>query len=317
MLENPSHVVYGCNGPVGREVVRRLHGQGHSVRGICRSEHAEVPPDVEVIAGDAADSVATATLSEGAQAVICCVGVDYTRWPELWPPIIHGLIEGCSRSGAKLVFADNLYAYGPVQGPLREDLEGTRFGVKPELRARLAHQLLKAHADGRIRVAIVRASDFYGPGVTNAMLGDRVFPAALTGEPAQLIGDIDQPHTFTYVPDFARALVTLAEREEALGQIWHVPNAPALSTREVVTRIFSAAGHEPRVNVPPGWLLSGLALVNPLLRELKEMSFVWDRPYVVDHAKFAGTFYADHTPLDQGIKATLDWYRTQMKQLSG
>jgi nucleoside-diphosphate-sugar epimerase len=311
MPPNPSHVVLGCNGPVGLEVVRQLHDEGHTVRGVCRSGLAQVPEGVEVVAGDAADSVATAALSEEADAIICCVGVDYTRWPELWPPIIHGLIEGCSRSGAKLVFADNLYAYGPVNEPLREALSGTSYGVKPALRARLASELLKAHTNGRLRVAIARASDFYGPGVTNAMLGERVFPAALAGRSAQLLGDIDQPHTYTYAPDFARALVTLAERDEGLGQVWHVPNAPALSTREVVTRIFAAAGHEPRVRVLPGWLLSAVALFSPLLREVRAMGFLWDRPYVVDHTKFAQAFDDRHTPFDEGIRATLDWYRAR------
>ena len=232
--------------------------------------------------------------------------------PELWPPIIDGLLAGSETAGAKLVFADNLYSYGPVQVPITEDLTPTTFGRKPALRAQLSKRLLEAHESGRVRVVLGRASDFYGPGVTNAILGERVFPAALRGKSAQLLGDIDQPHSFTYVADFARALVTLGAEDEALGQIWHVPNASALPVRQVVERIYAFAKTEPRLSPMPGWMLTLLAVFVPIMREIKEMSFLWDRPYVVDHSKFENAFWGDFTPLDEGLKRTLEWYREKV-----
>ena len=302
-------VVVGCNGPIGTELMRRLGADGRSVRGVSRSGRAEAPSGVELVAGDVGNVDDARRCCDGAAVVYCCVGVDYTRWPELWPPIVDGLIAGSEAAGAKLVFADNLYSYGPVAGPMTEDLPPTSFGKKPALRARISAQLLAAHEQGRVRVVLGRASDFYGPGVLNAILGERLFPAALRGKSAQLLGDVDQPHTFTYAPDFARALQTLGERDEALGQVWHVPSAPALPVRKVVELIYELAGKPPRISPMPGWMLATLAIFLPIMRELKEMSFVWDRPYVVDHKKFAAAFWDDFTPLQAGLERTLEWYR--------
>ena len=289
--------------------MRRLHERGARVRGVCRSGRAEAPAGVEVHAGDIADAGQAAELAADAEVVYCCVGVDYSRWMEVWPPILDGLLTAAA--GKKLVFADNLYSYGPVDGTLTEDLPLTGYGVKPALRSRLTETLLGAHAEGRIQVALVRASDFYGPGVRNSMLGERVFPLALQGKAAQVIGDPDQLHSFTYAPDFSAALIEVAGADDAFGQIWHVPNDRARTPRQVIERLYELTGGKPRVQVLPGFLLRLLGLFNPILREVGEMGFLWDRPYVVDDSKYRRRFDLTPTPLDDGLAATLDWYRDQ------
>ena len=267
------HVVFGANGPVGVELVRQLVAQGIGVRAVCRSGRADVPAGVEVVAGDAGDKEQVCRLCEGAGILYCCVGMPYTEWREQFPPVIDGLIAGGEQSGARLVFADNLYCYGPADGPLTEDLPATRYGVKPALRARLAENILEAHRQGRISATILRASDFYGPGVTNAMLGERVFPALLEGKKVQLLGDVDLEHTYTYVPDFARGLITVALSAQALGRAWHVPSAATLSTREVLEIAARLPGRSLEISALPGWVLGLLALFNPVMRELKEMQY--------------------------------------------
>ncbi len=306
---DPLHVVVGCNGPVGLELMRLLDGRGVRVRGLCRSGRAEAPDGVEVLAVDIGDARGARDATADAEVIYSCVGVDYTRWRELWPPIVDGLLTAAS--GKKLVFADNLYSYGPVTEPMTEDLPLTGYGTKPALRARMTETLLGAHAEQRLAVALVRASDFYGPGVTNSMLGERVFPMALAGRPAQTIGDPDQPHSFTYVPDFALGLATVADSDDAWGEIWHVPNAAAMPLRQVVERVFQMAGHVPRLRAMPLWLVKVSGLFSPLMRELDEMRFVWDRPYIVDDTKFRRHFGLDPTPLERGLDSTLRWYREQ------
>ena len=308
MSQSATNVVFGCNGPVGAELMHQLAALGGKVRGVCRSGRAEAPEGVEVVAGDASDAAEVARLAAGAATVYCCIGVDYARY-ELWPPIVEGLIGGCGRAGVPLVFADNLYCYGPVDGPLREDLPMTTFGRKPSLRARIAERLLAAHAAGTARVAIARASDFYGPRVLVSALGERVFPAVLAGRAAQVLGDPSRPHAYTYVPDFARALITLAGHADAFGQAWHVPNAAARPTREVVEAVFRLAGTRPRLSALPPWLVGALRPFVPVMGELAEMMFQWRRPYLVDHSKYASRFGDHATPLEQGLAATLDWYR--------
>jgi nucleoside-diphosphate-sugar epimerase len=262
---------------------------------------------VEIVAGDVSNIDTARRLAEDAEVVYSCIGIPYPRWREGWPPIVEGLLAAAQ--GRRLVFADNLYAYGPVDKPLREDLPPTTFGRKPALRARMTFNMLAAHRSGRTQVVLVRASDFYGPRVRNSLLGERVFGAALEGRRAQLLGDIDQLHTYTYAPDFARALAILGDEERALGHIWHVPNAPARTTREIVEIVYRLAGNEPRIGVMPSWLVHGLALVWPLIRELKEMEFQRDRPYLVEDQRARKTFGLDHTELEEGLAGTLDWYR--------
>jgi nucleoside-diphosphate-sugar epimerase len=289
--------------------MRRLATRGVRVRGVCRSGKAEAPEGAEVAAGDIGNAGRAEELCHGAEVVYGCLGVDYTRWPELWPPIVDGLLAGAAAAGARLVFADNLYSYGPHDAPLTEDLLLTEYGKKPALRARMTERFLQADSDGRVPVALVRASDFYGPRALNSLLGERVFPMAPTGKKAQLIGDIDQPHTYTYVGDFARALVSVAEDPEAMGQIWHVPSSPARSTREVVEMIYDLAGSEAQSSVLPEGMLTIIGLFSPMMRQLKEMRFTRDRPYIVDHTKFAARFWDDWTPLEDGLRATLEWYQ--------
>lgn len=302
-------VVFGCSGPIGTGLMEALAAQGAEVTGVCRSGHAEVSPGVRILAGDASDRDTTVRLARGADVIFGTMGLPYPEWMTGWPPIIDSLLAAAEATGARLVFADNLYAYGPQTAPLREDMPPTTYGRKPALRARMARMLLDAHAAGHARVAIVRASDFYGPRVRLSQLGERVIGRLLNGKPAQGLGDPDQPHTFTYAPDFVRALVTVAGADEASGEIWHVPNAPPIALRAVVAKVAALAGRPAKLSTIPGWMLSGLALVNPLMRELKELQFQLDRPYLVDHSKYATRFGSGFTPMEEGLRATVEWYQ--------
>lgn len=305
-------VVFGCNGPIGTALMERLARAGHEVVGVCRSGEAEAPAGIRIEAGDVRDGEAAARLAAGAEVVYSCIGIPYPLWVDLWPGIVEGLLTTAESAGARLVFADNLYAYGAKNRPLSEDMRLTDYGSKPTLRAKMARTMLEAHRVGRARVALVRASDFYGPRVTNAALGERVFSYLLAGKPVQVLGDPDAPHAFTYAPDFARALETMAGAEDDdYGQAWHVPNAPALSQREVITLAGELAGKTVKIRSLRRRMVSALALFSPMLRELKELMHQWELPYRVDHSKWAERFGADPTPLGEGLRATLDWYRAR------
>ena len=221
-----------------------------------------------------------------------------------------GLIHAASSTGARLVYADNLYAYGPVDGPLTEDLPPAAKGPNGRLRAELAKTLLDAHRSGKMQATIGRASDFFGPGVRLSTVGERVFGAAVQHKSAQVLGDPDQPHTYTFVGDFARALVVLGEREEAQGGVWHVPSAPTISTRQFVEVIAAQAGYRVGIQRTPGWIVRALGVVNPTLRAVAEQLYQSEHSFVVDHSKFARTFDLAPTPHAESIRRTLDWYRS-------
>jgi nucleoside-diphosphate-sugar epimerase len=304
------NVVFGA-GPLGLAVARALASRGRPVRVACRSGRAAVPAGVEVVAVDATDDMAAPAICRGAAVVYHCANAPYAAWVSGLPPLMAGILSGAEASGARLVYGDNLYMYGPVEGPLTEDLPARAPGPNGRVRAQLAEAVMEAHAAGRVRATIGRASDFFGPHVLGSTMGDRVFPALLAGRPAQVLGNPDMPHTYTFIDDFARALVTLGERDEALGGIWHVPSAETLTTRQFVTLVCEEAGTTPRVTAAPRWMVALLALMSPLMRAVKEQLYQSERPFVVDHGKFARTFDARPTPHRDAIRLTLAWYRAR------
>jgi len=306
------HIIFGCSGPIGVGLMECLAATGYDVVGVCRSGESEAPTSARIERGDLRDTETVKRLADGASVVYGCVGIPYPDWPREWPPIIEGLMTAAESSGARLVFADNLYCYGPQDVPLREDLPYTESGKKPALRARLARTMLAAHATGRARIALVRASDFYGPRVRSAALGERFFPNLLAGKSADLLGDANQPHSFTFAADFCRALQLVAEADDDVyGQAWHVPNAPSRTQREIVEMTAELCGTQAKSRSLRGPVLSLIGLIDPIVRELKEMMPQWERPYLVDHSKWEARFGANPTPMEEGLRATVEWYRLQ------
>ena len=311
MSSDRVNVVLGA-GPVGRAVVERLRARDLKVRVVTRSGQARVPAVVEVRQSDAADPGLLTRVCDGASVVYGCVGLDDRRWHERWPPVMEGMLSGVAAVGARFVFMDNLYMYGPTTTAVSEELPLTSYGRKPATRARITRMWRAAHESGRLQVVAVRASDFYGPGVARSAFGEPSFGRIIQARAAQCQGDIDQIHSLSYVPDVARALVTLGEADDdAMGQAWHVPNAPDRTVRELLQLFADVAGQTLTVAVKPRLALTLGALVNAAIREEKEMSYLWDRPFRVDASKFAWRFWSDATAFEDGMRATAEWYRRQ------
>src|SRR5215210_3918749 len=304
------HVVFGT-GAVGMSVMDELIRRGRRrVRMINRSGRARVPHGVEVVGGDATDEAFTREASEGASVVYFALNPPYDKWPELFPRLQAGVLEGAASAGAKLIAMENLYMYGPTDGrPITEDLPYAATTRKGTVRARMSKELMEAHTSGRVRVAIGRASDFFGPRVLVSAAGEQVFGRAVEGKSAQVAGDPDQPHTYTYAPDIGKGLAILGEREEALGQVWHLPSPETLTTRQFVEMIFEEVGKPARLQAAPKIVLRALGIFNPPLRETIEMLYEFEEPFVVDHSDFARTFGDHATPLGEAIRETVRWYR--------
>jgi nucleoside-diphosphate-sugar epimerase len=268
-----------------------------------------VPDGVEIVAADMTDPTAARTACSGATVVYNCTNVAYNEWPEKLPPLWSGITEGAAANGARLVCGDNLYAYGPVAGVLHEALPPAATGRKGRTRARLAAEVMAAHATGRVRATNGRAPDFYGPWVRISALGEQVFTAALARKPVPVLGDPDLPHTYIYIHDFARALVMLGESEHAYGEVWHVPSAPTITTRDLVALVGEELGRKLSLRAAPAWMISALGLVNPVMRELRETAYQFTAPFVVDHSRFERIFGATVTPHREAIRHTLEWYR--------
>ncbi len=307
------HVIFGT-GPVGLAVMDVLLCRGKGVRLVNRSGRAAVPAGVQVVAGDATDTAFTRQVCAGAAVVYQCSNPPYTEWAERFPPLQAGVLAGAAAAGAKLVSMENLYMYGPTGGKaLVESLPYAAQTRKGKVRAAMAEALLTAHAQGKVRVAIARAADFYGPRVRVSALGERIFPAALRGKTVQVLGNPDLPHTYTYMPDIGRALALLGEEEQALGQVWHIPSAATLSTRQLLQMVGEVIGKPVRIQRAPKLLLQLLGRFNADLREVLEMIYQFEEPFVVDGSKFSQAFGCQATPLPAAIQVTVDWWRENDK----
>ena len=304
MNEGSLHVVLGT-GPLGLAVVRHLAARWDRVRAANRGGRADLPNGVEVVGANVAEAADAKRACDGAAVVYHCANPPYAKWADLHPPLMDAIIEGAAAAGARLVFGDNLYAYGPVNGPLKEDLPDLAQGPNGRTRARIAETLMRAHESRRIQATIGRGSDFFGPHAHLSTVGDRVFARAIAGKPAQVLGNPDAPHTVTHIDDFGRALVTLGERDEALGQVWHVPNADTVTMRRFVQMAFEAAGRSPRLRAAPRWGIAMAALFDPTLRAVREQLYQSERPWVVDSSKFERAFGWSATPLPDAVAATV------------
>jgi nucleoside-diphosphate-sugar epimerase len=306
------HVVCGT-GAVGMAVMDELVQRGpRRVRMINRSGRTRVPHGVEVVGGDATDEAFTREASEGASVVYFALNPPYNKWPELFPRLQAGVLEGAANAGAKLIAMENLYMYGPTDGrPITEDLPYAATTRKGTVRASMSKELMEAHKSGRVRVAIGRASDFFGPRALTSAAGEQVFGRAVDGKSAQVAGDPDQPHTYTYAPDIGKGLVILGEREEALGQAWHLPSPETVTTREFVEMIFEEVGKPARVQAAPKILLRALGLFNPGMRETIEMLYEFEEPFVLDDSRFKQEFGDHATLLREAIQRTVRWYREE------
>ena len=308
----PTHVVVGASGGTGSAVVRELAARGRPVRAVTRRGATDAPEGVEQMAADVATAEGARRACEGAAVVYHCAQPPYTEWPELFPPMTQAVIDGAAAAGAKLVFADNLYAYGPSDGPMTEETPQRAQGAKGRTRIEMADAVLGAHADGRLRCTIGRSSDYYGPRGTASTAGENLMEPALRGEKARWIGSLDQPHTLNYLGDMARALVTLGERDEADGQVWHLPAAEPLTGRQFLELVFEAAGHPPKIGVAPRSLITIAGMFNPLVRELKETTYQFARPFVSDASKFQNAFGPfEPTPHPEAVEETVEWFRRQ------
>lgn len=305
-------VVFGY-GAAGRAITQELLARGDAVRVAQRRRPADLPPRAGFVECDILDPEAVLRAVEGASQVVLAVGFPYDRrvWREVWPKTITNLVEACAATGARMVFVDNLYQLGPQREPRREDMPLSDRGAKPAILSAVARIWMAAAQAGRVRIAALRASDFYGPGVPMSHIGSTGFGALAEGKTAMLLAPPDTPHDFAYVPDIARAVVHLLDApDDAYNQAWNMPCAPTLTPRQILRLGAEAIGVKPKILAIPLSLLPVLGLFMPFMREVADVSFTWDRPYMVDGSKFSRRFNFTPTPFEVGAPATARSFAT-------
>ena len=303
------HLILGA-GQVGPEIARQLAAAGESVAIATRNGRDSGIPGVSSVSVDVSDPAQVRAATAGVAVAYFACQPAYTDWPKGFPPLVEGVLSGLRGTGTRLVVVDNLYAYGPTGGrPITEDLPWAATTRKGAVRARMATRFMEAHRAGDVPVAVGRASDFFGPGAVELSAGERLFGPVLAGKTVRALGDPDALHSHTYLPDFARALIELGRHDEALGDVWHVPTAEAVSVRRFVEMAASAAGTTPKLAPTSKPMLRLAGLFVPILREFPEMWYEFAEPFVLDSSKIERAFGLRPTPLEESVPMTVEWYR--------
>lgn len=300
-------VVLGA-GPAGTALAAELVRRGHPVRLVDRAGTGPALEGVDRFAADVATPEGARAAVEGAGVVYHCVNVAYHLQVEAMPRIQQAVLAAAEAEGARLVVLDTLYPYGETHGAvMTEDTPWNATTDKGVMRAELDARYLAAHAEGRLRVVLGRSADFVGPGVLNSTLGGAVFPAALTGGEVPAFGDIDLPHSYTYIGDVAAGLATLGENPDGDGRVWHLPTAPALTTRRILDMIGERVGRpltltvvsEPRAFGP---------FDEVFMEAYAEMFYQHTEAQIVDSSAIEKAYGLVPTPLSATVDATLAWY---------
>jgi nucleoside-diphosphate-sugar epimerase len=312
MPTTPVHTILGAGGSVSNELVKQLAEHELPFRLVGRHP-AGAPCATETRTADLTNQRQTIDAVAGSSIVYLLVGLKYNRkvWAEMWPRIIDNTIEACKQAGARLIFFDNVYMYGRVNGPMTEQTPYHPCSKKGEIRAAIATTLEHEWKSGSLTAMIARSADFYGPGAKNGVANAMVFePTSHGKKPMCLVSD-SLPHSYTYVPDAAQALLTLAECESAWNQKWHLPTRPnPPNGRDFIT----AAAHA--MNRPAAYRVLGRPMVrigglfNPLVREVYEMLYQYDAPSLFDSSKYAHAFGFNGTSYAEGIQATAASYKS-------
>jgi nucleoside-diphosphate-sugar epimerase len=312
MSKDSLHVVIGA-GPLGRAVAEEASRAGNRVRIVSRSGRATLP-GVDPVAADMLLADAARAACAGAAVVYQCAAPAYQHWARDFPTLQENVLQGAVRAGAVLVAAENLYGYG-VAGTLHEGLPMVATTRKGRTRAALSERLMRAHADGEVRTVAGRASDVFGPGVRVSATGERLWPALLAGKSVGWLGDPDLPHSLTYLPDFARALVTLGSDERAWGRAWHVPSPAPLTPRQVIGRVARLAGlAAPTIKPISTFGLRLAGLLVPAAGELVEMAYLFQAPLIMDDTAFRTAFGHEPADWDTALAATLAFWQDERRR---
>lgn len=305
------HTILGAGGAIGTELVKGLAQMGRRVRLVGRNPKL-VEGASEIISADISNLDQTIAAVSGSSVVHLLVGLKYDVkvWRELWPRIMNNAIEACKRTKAKLIFFDNVYAYGKVHGQMTEETPFNPCSKKGEIRAQIATTLVNEIKAGHLNALIARSADFYGPNARTSVLNILVFDKFAKGTTAFWLVNDSVPHSFTFTPDAAKSLVLLAGAETAWNQTWHVPTASNPPTgKEIIPMVAKAFGIEPKYRILRRPMIKIAGLFAPDIRESYEMLYQSDAEYLFDSTKFSKAFNLEPASYSEGIKHTATAYK--------
>jgi nucleoside-diphosphate-sugar epimerase len=305
-MSDIKEIVIGT-GMLGRAVIRILKAQGHQP--IVVNRHGGSVEALQAVSCDISKPGALATLLGDQARIYLCASPTYSQWKQQFPLFIEGICQAVKGREVQIVYADNMYAYGEQDKPLVESTPLAAKTIKGRVRAEAAQKLLALHGQDGVKICILRASAFFGPDVDNSVIGSSTIRNVLAGKPAYLVGNPDLIHSFTYLPDQARCIVTLGSEDSAYGEVWHAPSTSDQSIKSFLTSIAQQTSHPLKIRTAGRLMLRVMGLFKPDMAELIEMLYQFEKPLIVNSDKIRRRFGLTCTPMQQALSETVAWIR--------
>ena len=298
------HTILGAGGPVANALTRELLSNNETIRLVSRKPVKTTGKNITWQKADLLNYAELLVASKGSDVIYLCAGLVYDKeiWKVQWPVIMQNVINLAKETGARLIFFDNVYMYGLVNGPMKEDTPYNPSSVKGEVRAGIATKLMDEAKAGNIKASIARGADFYGTDSGNSFFDMMVLTNYAKKQTAQWIGDPNKLHDFSYIPDMGKGMYLLGQNPASDNQVWHMPTAPAISGKELIelsAKIYSVG---PKYFAVKKYMLWVYGLFNKTVMGTVEMYYQYNHDYIFDSSKFEKAFDFKPTGYKEGIK---------------
>lgn len=302
--------ILGAGGIIGIELAKHLPQYTNHIRLVNRNPK-QVNPTDELFKADLLNPNDVLKAVEGSEVVYLTVGLPYRIevWQKDWEIVMRNTINACNSHNAKLVFFDNVYMYGKVNGEMTEETPLHPTSEKGKVRTKLVQMLRDEIAKGQLTATIARSADFYGPASNTSVMSILAFQNAAKGKKAQLLLTDSLKHSYTYTPDAGKFTALLGNTPDAYNQEWHLPTAKPITGKEFMQIMADATGTKPNYMVVPKWMLSIIGWFVKDIKESMEMLYQYEVDYIFNSDKFENYFNVKPTPYSEGIKTTLEFYK--------
>ena len=303
-----THTILGAGGVIATELTKELLKNGQSVKLVSRQPKA-LSAKTDIAAADLTNYEQTKAAVSGSNVVYLCAGLVYDRkvWAASWPKVMQNAIDACKAANARLIFFDNVYMYGLVNGPMTEDTPYNPISKKGEIRAQIANRLMNEVKAGNLQASIARSADFYGPGAdTTGILNNLLINNMLKGKKGMWLGNDELPHSYTYTPDAGKGMYLLGQTLASDNQVWHLPTYnPALTGKQYAALIAEQLQVKPAYSKLGSFMVKMAGVFNTTIGELHEMLYQNNHPYIFDSNKFNDYFNYQPSTYEKGIEATI------------
>jgi nucleoside-diphosphate-sugar epimerase len=304
--------ILGSSGIIGKETARELYRTYTKEIRLVSRNPKPVNGNEQLVKADLLNRDQVFEAVKGSEVVYLTVGIQYSAklWAEQWPVIMRNVVDACISHKAKLVFFDNVYSYGKVDGIMTEETPYNPCSKKGRVRLSVITMMMDEVKKGNLEALIARAPDFYGPDTPLSFVSAMVFANFAKGKQAQWMGDPNKKHSFIFTPDAGKATAILGNTPSAYNQVWHLPtDQNTITGREFIEIAANAFGMKPKYMTIPKWMLQGLSFFNPIIKESLEMLYQNEVDYIFDSSKFEESFETKPTTYIEGIKATVLSYK--------